>query len=43
MESEEKFRSLFNTIMDGIIGTCIKTKRIVLSNPRAQKMLGYSE
>ena len=41
-ESEERYRSLFEFGMDGILIADIETKRLEYANPAICKMLGYS-
>jgi len=42
-ESEEKYRILFNTSVEGILITEIGTQKIKYANPAICKMLGYTE
>lgn len=41
-ESEEKFRGIFESALDGILLADAKTKRFVISNPIICHMLGYT-
>jgi PAS domain S-box-containing protein len=42
-ESEEKFRTIFDSSSDGMFLVDLKTKRFVLSNAMCLKALGYSQ
>jgi len=42
-ESEEKFRSLFESSPEGIVAANIKTKKFVLANKAACDLMGYSK
>jgi diguanylate cyclase (GGDEF)-like protein/PAS domain S-box-containing protein len=42
-ESEEKFRTLFDSAKDGILVADIETKQFIMSNKMVCKMLGYNE
>jgi len=42
-ESEHRFRTIFETINDGVLASCIEDKRFTLCNPAICRMLGYSE
>jgi PAS domain S-box-containing protein len=42
-EADQKFRSLFNGSMDGLVVVESETGRIICSNKRLGEMLGYSE
>jgi two-component system cell cycle sensor histidine kinase/response regulator CckA len=42
-ESEERFRTLFEDAMDGMLLAEVDTKRLNLANKRMCQMLGYSE
>ena len=42
-ESEEKYRILFNTSVEGILITEIETQKIKYANPAICQMLGYTE
>ncbi len=41
-ESEERFRNIFNSAVDGILLADATTRKFVMSNPAIQHMLGYS-
>ncbi len=42
-ESEQRFRTIFETINDGVVGASINDRRFYLCNPAICRMLGYSE
>ena len=42
-ESEERYRTLFNTSIEGILITEISTQKIKYANPAICQMLGYTE
>ena len=41
-ESEEKFRAIFDSALDGIVLSDVETKRFAIGNPAICRMLGYS-
>lgn len=42
LESEEKFKAIFDTATDGILVTDMKDKRLLMGNAMICRMLGYS-
>ncbi len=42
-ESENKFRSIFENAIDGILAADAKTKKFVFANPQIYKLTGYNE
>lgn len=42
LESEEKYKTIFEGANDGILIADIKTKKLILANPRICKITGYS-